>query len=97
MSILLETLIYLLLIFAFIMLTTTVFNKNLCVCQDKDRYIRSKHKDINIEAKIIISGINEYEKIKILDIIERGEFSNIYDIVDTVEIIEKQEGSAGGV
>jgi len=79
MSIVFEVIIYLILVFG-IMITTVAFCENSL--NNKERYIRIKKEGTNVKVKIEIEGLCEKDKKMVLNIIEKGKFENIYDIVD---------------
>lgn len=79
MSMVFEVIIYLILVFG-IMITTIAFCENSL--NKAERYMRIKKEGTSIKVRVETKGINEKDKKLILNIIEKGKFENIYDIVD---------------
>ena len=74
-----EVIIYLILVFG-IMITTIAFCDNSL--DNKERYIRIKKEGTSVKVKVEIDGMDDKDKKMVLNIIEKGNFENIYDIVD---------------
>lgn len=83
MSIVFEVLIYLVLVFG-IMITTIAFCENSL--SNKERYIRVKKEGTSIKLVLETEGINDKDKELIKNIIVKGMFQNIYDIVDEYQV-----------
>ena len=79
MSMVFEVIIYLILVFG-IMITTIAFCDNSL--DNKERYIRIKKEGTSVKVKVEIDGMDDKDKKMVLNIIEKGNFENIYDIVD---------------
>lgn len=90
MNMFLEVTTYLVIILGFITVMITFLNREMFVYMSKDNYIRSKHKDIKVKAKIVITGLNEDEANRIGWIIERGGYESIYDVVDEYEVVAEK-------
>lgn len=83
MSIVFEFIIYLILVFG-IMFTIVAFcEKSL---DNSERYIRIKKEGTSVKLKLEIEGISDKDKKLIENIIQKGKFEDIYDIVDEYEV-----------
>lgn len=83
MSMVLEVVIYIILVFG-IMMVSIAFCEN--TLSNKERYIRIKKEGTSVKLKLEVSGIEDKDKKLIERVIEKGNFENIYDIVDEYEI-----------
>lgn len=79
MSIVFEIIIYLLLVLG-IMITTIAFCDNSL--NKVERYIRLKREGVKAKVTLEIVGMSDYDKKLISDVIAKGKFESIYDIVD---------------
>jgi hypothetical protein len=79
MSIVFEIVIYIVLVLG-IIITTIAFCDNSL--NKTERYIRLKKEGATIKVKVEIDGIDDRDKELISDVIAKGKFENIYDIVD---------------
>lgn len=79
MSIIFEVIIYLILVFGIMMLAIAFCENSLT---NKERYIRVKKEGTSIKVKLEIEGMAEKDKKIFENVIEKGMFENIYDIVD---------------
>ena len=80
MSTMFGIIIYLILVFGIIMVAISFCENSL---NNADKYIRIKNAGVKVRMKLEISGIEEKERNLIINIIEKGKFENIYDIVDS--------------
>lgn len=79
MSIVLEVIIYLILVLG-IMITTVAFCDNSL--NEAERYIRLKREGVKVKVTLEIDGMEEKDKKLIEEIIAKGKFENICDLVD---------------
>lgn len=82
MSVFLEVMLYIVIAFGIMIITMTILEKDLVA----NSYILEKDK-LKIEIKVKIHEATEEERKIIKKIIEKGEYTNIYDLTDkfTVE------------
>jgi len=79
MSIVFEVIIYLILVFGIMFATLALCENSL---YKSARYIRIKKEGTSVKLKLEVQGISDEDKKLIEDIIEKGKFENIYDLVD---------------
>lgn len=79
MSIVLEVIIYLILVLG-IIITTVAFCDNSL--NKAERYIRLKREGVTVKVTLEIDGMEEKDKKLIEEIIAKGKFENICDLVD---------------
>lgn len=85
MSLLFEVILYIVLVFAIILVSMTFFETSML---DKTKYIRVKKDDVKINVKVYYEGLTEQEIEQVNNVIFTGKYDNIYDIVDKYEIVQ---------
>ena len=86
MSIGIEIVMYLLIALGMFVLTLTFFDKKVIT---KDCYIRKKNKDSKVEIILKVKGISDEDIDRIKLILEKGDYGDIYDIVDNFSVVNK--------
>lgn len=77
MSMFLEVMLYIVIAFGIMIITMTILEKELVM----DSYVLEKD-ELKIEVKVNICGATEEEREIIKKIIEKGEYTSIYDLTD---------------
>ena len=85
MSIVLDVIIYIILVFGIIITTIAFMEEGL---KKNERYIRVRSEGTKVSLSLNIEGINEQDKMLIADVIEKGRFESVYDVVDEF-VLEK--------
>lgn len=85
MSLLFEVILYIVLVFAIILVSMTFFETSML---DKTKYIRVKKDNVKINVKVYYEGLTEQEIEQVNRVIFTGKYDNIYDIVDKYEIVQ---------
>lgn len=79
MSIVLDIIIYIILVFG-IIITTIAFMDG---CMGKhERYIRVRREGAKVTLSLKVDGMSKEDEMLIADVIEKGKFESIYDVVD---------------
>lgn len=81
MSVFLEVMLYIVIAFGIMIITMTILEKDLVA----NSYILEKDK-LKIEIKVKIHDATEEERKIIKKIIEKGEYTNIYDLTDKFNV-----------
>lgn len=84
MSIGIEIILYLLILIGVLTISITFFNEDKLI---KDSYIERSDNTKNAELVLYIQGIENKEVKKLKRKIEKGQFNNIYEIVDKYSVI----------
>lgn len=84
MSIGIEIILYLLILIGVLTISITFFNEDKLI---KDSYIERNDNTKNAELVLYIQGIENKEVKKLKRKIEKGQFNNIYEIVDKYSVI----------
>ena len=79
MSMIFNITIYIILVFGIIITTIAFMEESL---KKNERYIRARCDGTRVVLRLNVEGMNEKEKILIADVIEKGKYESIYDIVD---------------
>lgn len=86
MSIVFDLIIYIILVFGIIITTIAFMEEGL---KKGERYIRIRREGARVKLNLEIVGMNEQDRILIADVIEKGQFENIYDVVDEYVLVNK--------
>lgn len=84
LSIGIEIILYLLILIGVLTISITFFNEDKLI---KDSYIERSDNTKNAELVLYIQGIENKEVKKLKRKIEKGQFNNIYEIVDKYSVI----------
>ncbi|MBR6688640.1 MAG: hypothetical protein IKL68_01325 [Clostridia bacterium] len=79
MSIVLEVIIYIILVFGIIITTIAFMEEGL---KKNERYIRVRREDAKVILTLKVEGMTKEDELLIADVIEQGKFENVYDVVD---------------
>ncbi len=79
MSIVLELIIYIVLVFGIIITTIAFMEEGL---KKHERYIRVKREGAKVTLRLKVEGMTKEDELLIADVIEKGKFESIYDVVD---------------
>ena len=83
MSIVLEVIIYIILVFGIMISTIAFMEEGL---KKNERYVRIRREGVKVILTLNVEGMNEEDKLLIADVIEKGKFENIYDVVDELQM-----------
>ena len=86
MSIVFDVIIYIILVFG-IIITTIAFMDE--VIKKNERYIRVRREGARVELTLKVEGMTKEDEMLIADVIEKGKFENIYDVVDEYALVNK--------
>ena len=84
MSIVLEVIIYIVLVFGIIITTIAFMEEGM---KKNERYIRVRREGSRVELALKIEGMAKEDEMLIADVIEKGKFESIYDVVDDYTIV----------
>ncbi len=79
MSIVLEVIIYIILVFGIIITTIAFMEEEL---KKGERYIRVRREGAKVILRLNVEGMSKEDELLIADVIEKGKFESIYDVVD---------------
>ncbi len=79
MTIILNVIIYIVLVFGIIITTIAFMEDSL---KKSERYIRVKREDARVELILKVEGMTKEDELLIADVIEKGKFESVYDVVD---------------
>lgn len=79
MSIVLEVIIYIILVFGIIITTIAFMEEGL---KKNERYMRVRREGVKVTLRLNVEGMSKEDELLIADVIEKGKFENVYDVVD---------------
>ncbi len=79
MSVVLEVIIYVILVFGLIITTIAFMDEGL---KKNERYIRIRREGARVILNLKVEGMTKEDELLIANIIEKGKFESIYDVVD---------------
>ena len=85
MSIVLNTIIYIILVFGIIITTIAFMEEGL---KKNERYIRIKREGTKVELVLKVEGLSKDDEFLIADVIEKGRFESVYDVVDEYTVMK---------
>ena len=84
MSIVLDVIIYIVLVLGIIITTIAFMEEGM---KKNERYIRIIREGAKVTLELDVEGMSEQDKILVADVIEKGKFESIYDVVDDYTIV----------
>lgn len=84
MSIVLDVIIYIVLVFGIIITTIAFMEEGM---KKNERYIRVRREGSRVELTLKVEGMAKEDEMLIADVIEKGKFESIYDVVDDYTIV----------
>ena len=84
MSIVLDVIIYIVLVFGIIITTIAFMEEGM---KKNERYIRVRKEGTRVELTLKVEGMAKEDEMLIADVIEKGKFESIYDVVDDYTIV----------
>lgn len=84
MSIVLDVIIYIVLVFGIIITTIAFMEEGM---KKNERYIRVRREGSRVELRLKVEGMAKEDEMLIADVIEKGKFESIYDVVDDYTIV----------
>ncbi len=101
MEILIEILVYLLVVLGMITVCCSIFNKFSLIdpmlhteettYTKKENYIRNKEENQKVVMNLRIKGLDNKTKEETLYAIENANYSNIYDVVDKIQVFDNDK------
>ncbi|MDD2628115.1 MAG: hypothetical protein PHR25_00295 [Clostridia bacterium] len=101
MEILIEILVYLLVVLGMITVCCSIFNKFSLIdpmlyseeitYTKKENYLRNKGENQKVSMNLRVKGLDEKTKEEILYAIENGNYFNIYDVVDKIQMFDNDK------
>lgn len=86
MSIVFDVIIYIILVFGIIITTIAFMDEGM---KKNERYIRVRREGARVELTLKVEGMTKEDEMLIADVIEKGKFENIYDVVDEYVLVNK--------
>lgn len=84
MSIVLDVIIYIVLVLGIIITTIAFMEEGM---KKNERYIRVRREGSRVELRLKVEGMAKEDEMLIADVIEKGKFESIYDVVDDYTIV----------
>ena len=78
-------------VLSLMLVTMAFFKEPKDCCLKKATYIRKKDDNVKVNLKLYTKNLCETEQQQIKEIICRGEYNNILDIVDNFKVISKNK------